>query len=174
MEFYKVDDKNRVNALSFIEAAEIFRAESTEPAFSLPDTHYKQVQAALDAFEKDFLGATTETATTTEKADAISSQARKFLRDIKSLTKLTDVKLVCDNLINSIEKGEHTPLPNEIRKIRQQLEKKQITYGQVDNLILMVAKKYDAITTDDVENERQLQIDFNIQPEIVLSETFID
>jgi len=174
MEFYKVDDKNRVNALSFIEAAEIFKAETAEPAYTLPDTHYKQVQAALDAFEKDFLGATTETATTTEKADAISSQARKFLRDIKSLTKLAEIKAVCDNLINSIEKGEHTPLPNEIRKIRQQLEKKQITYGQVDNLILMVAKKYDAISTDDAENERQPLIDFNIQPEIVLSETFID
>lgn len=174
MEFYKVDDKNRINALSFIEAAEIFKAETNEPAFKLPDTHYKQVQAALDAFEKDFLGATTETATTTEKADAISSQARKFLRDSKSLTKLAEVKAVCDNLINSIEKGEHTPMPNEIRKIRQQLEKKQITYGQVDNLILMIAKKYDAITTEDSENERQPQIDFNIQPEIVLSETFID
>lgn len=174
MEFYRVDDKNKVTILTFVEAAEIFKAESIEVGFPLPDTHYKQVQASLDTFEKDFLGASTETVTTTEKADAISSQARKFLRDIKSITKLTEVKAACENLITSIEKGEHTPLPNEIKKIRQQLEKKQITYGQVDNLILMIAKKYDALSTDDTEGSRQPQIDFNIYPEIVLSETFID
>jgi superfamily II DNA/RNA helicase len=174
MEFYKVDEKNRVAALTFLEAAEIFKAESTETPFNLPESHYKQVQAALSAFEKDFLGAVTETVTTTDKADAISSQARKFLRELKSITKMSEVKAACENMIHSIEKGEHTPLPNEIKKIRQQLEKRQITYGQVDNLILMVAKKYDALSTDEGEENRLPQIDFNIQPEIVLSETFID
>jgi superfamily II DNA or RNA helicase len=174
MEFYKVDEKNRVTALTFIEAAETFKADSTETSFALPEIHFKQVQAALDAFEKDFLGAATEAVVTTDKADAISAQARKFLRDIKSITKSPDVKAACENMIQSIEKGEHTPLPNEIKKVRQQLEKKQITYGQVDNLILMVAKKYDALNTEDAEDNRQPQIDFNIQPEIVLSETFID
>jgi len=173
-EFYKVDEKNKVVALTFLEAADIFKSERTETAFALPDTHFKQVQAALDAFEKDFLGASTESVATTDKADAISAQARKFLRDIKSITKMTEVKAACENMIQSIEKGEHTPMPNEIKKVRQQLEKKQITYGQVDNLILIVAKKYDALDKDDVEDYRQPQIDFNIQPEIVLSETFID
>ena len=62
----------------------------------------------------------------------------------------------------------------EIKKSRKQLEKKQITYGQVDNLILMVAKKYDALEKEDALDDRLPQIDFNIQPEIVLSETFID
>lgn len=174
MEFYKVDEKNRVSALTFLEAAEIFKAESTETPFNLPETHYKQVQAALNAFEKDFLGAVTETVTTTDKADAISSQARKFLRELKSITKMPEVKAACENMIHSIEKGEHTPLPNEIKKVRQQLEKRQITYGQVDNLLLMVAKKYDALSTNEGEENRLPQIDFNIQPEIVLSETFID
>lgn len=173
MEFYKVDEKNRVASLTFIEAAEIFKAESTETPFALPDIHFKQVQAALDAFEKDFLGAATDAVASTDKADAISAQARKFLRDIKSITKSVEVKSACENMIQSIEKGEHTPLPNEIKKVRQQLEKRQITYGQVDNLILMVAKKYDTLDKEDAEDNRQPQIDFNIQPEIVLSETFI-
>ena len=120
------------------------------------------------------MGAVTETVTTTDKADAISSQARKFLRDMKALTKSDDVKGACDNLIKSVESGEHTPLPNEVRKIRQQLEKRQITYGQVDNLLLMVAKKYDALNTQDENGTKQVAIDFNVYPEIVLSETFID
>ena len=174
MEFYKIDSKSKVNSLTFIEAADIFKAESTEPSFPLPENHFKQVQAALDTFEKDFLGSATETAASNDKADAISAQARKFLRDIKGITKQPEVKAACENLLASIEKGEHTPMPNEIRKVRQQLEKRQITYGQLDNLILMIAKKYDALNKEVYEDGKQPQIDFNIQPEIVLSETFID
>ncbi|MFN7404922.1 MAG: helicase-related protein [Cyclobacteriaceae bacterium] len=174
MEFYRIEENTKVSTLTFLEAAEVFRAESTETPFALPDSHYKQVQASLDAFEKDFLGAATETVTTTDKADAISSQARKFLRDIKSITKSDQARAACDNLIKSIEAGTHTPLPNEVRKIRQQLEKKQITYGQVDNIILIIARKYDAIDTEEQDGTKPPIIDFNIYPEIVLSETFID
>lgn len=174
MEFYRIEENTRVTPLTFIEAAEIFKAESTETANNLPESHYKQVQAALDVFERDFLRANTETVTSTDKADAISSQARKFLREMKALTKNDNVKPVCDNLIKSIEAGEHTPLPNEVRKVMQQLEKKQITYAQVDNLLLMIAKKYDALEPEEGVGSKQVTIDFNVYPEIVLSETFID
>lgn len=174
MEFYRIEESTKVHSLTFLEAAEIFKAESLERANTLPESHYKQVQAALDAFERDFLGAATETVTSTDKADAISSQARKFLRDMKSLTKNDDVKSACDNLVKSIEAGQHTPLPNEIRKVRQQLEKKQITYAQVDNLLLLVAKKYDALDSNISSDNKVTTVDFNVYPEIVLSETFID
>jgi len=74
-----------------------------------------------------------------------------------------------------VDKGTFTPMPNEIRKLRQQLDKKQITYGQVDNLIIMLAKKYDAFDSEDEEKtEANSEIDVNISPDIVLSETFID
>jgi hypothetical protein len=61
-----------------LEAAEIFQATAAGPGYDLPKIHYKNVQAALDLFEKDFLGASTEKVTTSEKADAISAQAKKF------------------------------------------------------------------------------------------------
>lgn len=174
MEFYRIEENTRVTSVTFIEAAEIFKAESTETANNLPESHYKQVQAALDAFERDFLGAATETVTSTDKADAISSQARKFLRDMKALTKNDNVKAVCDNLIKSIEAGEHTPLPNSVRKVKQKLDKRHITYGQVDNMLLMIAKEYDMLEVNEGNGNKQVEIDFNVYPEIVLSETFID
>ena len=174
-EFYQIGDDMTVSPLSFLEAAEIFEAKSNEPGFPLPEEHYSQVQAALQSFEDDFLGTSTETITSTDKADAISAQARKFLRDIKGLSKRDDVKSVCESLSALVDKGTFTPLPNEIRKIRQQLDKKQITYGQVDNLVIILAKKYDALESDESETESAQQvIDTNIAPEIVLSETFID
>ncbi len=66
-------------------------------------------------------------------------------------------------------------MPNEIRKLSQQLDKKQITYGQVYNLIIMIAKKHDAFGSEDEERtDLNTEIDTNISPDIVLSETFID
>jgi len=173
MEFYQIDKNENVKSLTFLEAAEIFQARSSEPAYDIPKIHYRHVQAALNLFEKDFLGASTEKVTTTEKADAISAQAKKFLRDIKGLTKKSDVKKVCENLAELIDAGTYTPLPNEIRKIRQQADKKQITYAQVDNLLLLLAKKYDALELDDSEAQPEQELDLNISPEIVISETFI-
>jgi len=175
MEFYQVDKDTNVNALSFLEAAQYFEANTTEPGFDLPEQHYTQVEAALHTFEQDFLGSTSETVTTNDKADAISAQAKKFLRDMKSITKRDNVKTACTNLSELVDKGTFTPMPNEIRKLRQQLDKKQITYSQVDNLIIMIAKKYDAFENEDEEkSEIHSEIDVNISPDIVLSETFID
>ena len=175
MEFYQIDSEVKVTALSFLEAAEIFEAKSNEINFELPEQHYTHVQAALKTFDEDFLGAVTETVTTTDKSDAISAQAKKFLRDIKGLTKRDDVKSVCEALSSLVDKGTFTPLPNEIKKIRLQLDKRQITYGQVDNLLIVIAKKYDAFESDDEGSESiQQAIDLNFTPEIVLSETFID
>jgi len=174
MEFYQVDKNSRVIALSFLEAAQYFEANTTEPGFDLPEQHFTQVEAALHTFEQDFLGSTSETVTTNDKADAISAQAKKFLRDMKSITKHDNVKTACVNLSDLVDKGTFTPMPNEIKKLRQQLDKKQITYGQADNLIIMLAKKYDAFEIEDDEKaETNSEIDVNISPDIVLSETFI-
>jgi hypothetical protein len=177
-EFYKVNAHNQVSPLTFLEAAQIFEAQTTEPSFALPDNHYEHVQAALKAFDEDFLGGTTEKATSTDKADANTKQALKFLRDFKAITHQAIVKETCQNLQPIVESGTYTPLANELKKLSQQFfSKKQITISQVDNLLIALAKKYDAFTSD--EDESQLEeIDTNPEsigtPEIVLSETFIN
>jgi hypothetical protein len=120
------------------------------------------------------LGSTTETVTTTDKADAISAQAKKFMRDFKSITRKEDAKKACEALLNLIDKGTFTPLPNEIRKIKRQLDKKTISYGQADNLIVAIAQKYDAFDNGEDEDSLKIEIDLNVTPEIVITETFID
>ena len=77
-----------------------------------------------------------------------------------------DEKTACENLIHSIDKGVHTPLPNEIRKMNQQLQKKHITYGQIDNLILLIAKKYDAIEIGDDQILSTIEIDPTLHPRL--------
>ena len=134
----------------------------------------EQVQSALAEFEKDFLISSGDAVTTTEKADAITKLANKFLRDMKTLTKKAPVKKACDNLKELVELGTHTPLPNEIKKIRLKLDKKQITYAQAENILMLIASKYDATEKEDEERISFIEeLSSNIEPEIVISETFV-
>lgn len=172
MDFYRIDKKNRVESLTFLEAAEHFEAKANEQGFEVPNHHFENVQAALTEFDKDFLNTETDIVTTTDKADAISAQAKKFLRDFKGISRKPDVKKACDALNVLIDRGTFTPLPNEIRKLKRKLDKKDVSYGQADNLVIALAKKYDAF--DNLEGENpDLEIEVNITPEIVISETFI-
>ncbi|MFT7380962.1 MAG: superfamily II DNA/RNA helicase [Roseivirga sp.] len=172
-EFYHVSHDKKVKPLTFLEVAEAFEAKLNEQGIrEIPKHHYTHVQAALNEFDKDFLGGTTETVTTQDKADAISAQAKKFLRDdIKGISQRKEVKKAADALMILVDEGTYTPLPNELRKLKNQLQKKAITYAQADNLVIGFAKKYDAF----VEGDDDLldEIDLNVSPEIVITETFV-
>lgn len=171
-EFYKTSGDSNVEALTFLEAAAVFEAKASEPGYALPDKHYRQVQAALDTFEQDFFGCSTETVTTTDKVDARSGQAKKFLREISAMTKHEEIKGVCANLGELIERGTYTHLPNEVRKLRQKLEKRQVSWRQAEAILVELARRFDAL--DDNNGSRAIsELSANVEPEIVLSETFI-
>ncbi|MCZ8168619.1 MAG: helicase-related protein [Flavobacterium sp.] len=176
MEFYKVSNKNKTESITFLQAASYFEAKVTEKGLTVPEFHYKQIENALFTFEKDFFGSLTETVTTSDITDGVTKQALKFLRVTRKDTTNSDVKNACKKLIGIVEKGIYTSLPNELKKVKQKLDKSSITFAQVDNLILLMAKKYDAFVNKEDEDTLDLhtEIDYNIQPDIVLSETFID
>ncbi|MEO8574911.1 MAG: helicase-related protein, partial [Pyrinomonadaceae bacterium] len=171
-EFYSVDSEDNATALTFLETAQIFEAVQSEPPFPLPDHHYVQVQAALDTFERDFFGSATETVSTTDLSDGRSNQARKFLRDHRGMSKLDEVKVACSVLIELVEKGTFTVLPNEIKKLKQQIEKQKIAFNQSELLILKLATKYGTNASGGEATNGSREIEANIEPEIVLSETF--
>jgi len=64
-------------------------------------------------------------------------------------------------------------LRHYLKSVPNTIDKKQITYAQVDNLLLALAKKYDVLEEDDGEEQKDNELDLNISPEIVISETFI-
>ena len=172
-EFYSAKSNAEVKALTFLQAAAIFEAKASEPSLPLPAEHYEHVQAALTTFEKDFFGSSSETVTTADKADARSNQAKKFLRDIAGITKHDEIKKVCSNLAELIDRGTYTNLPGEVRKLRQKVEKKQVTWQQAESIVVELARKFDAL--DESEGAQSItELSANIEPEIVLSETFIE
>lgn len=171
-EFYTSKGDGNVEALTFLQAAAVFEAKASEPAFPVPPNHYDHVQAALNTFEKDFFDSSAEAVTTTDKADARSNQARKFLRDISGITKHDEIKTVCKNLADLVDRGTYTNLPGELRKLWQKVEKKQITWQQAESILVELARKFDAL--DESEGSTSItELSANIEPEIVLSETFV-
>ena len=173
-EFYQTSAGGDPVSLTFLEAAAVFEAEPTEPAVDpLPDWHYEQVLEALTTFERDFFGSTGETVTTTDKADGHSNQAKKFLRDIRGITKRDEVKDACIGLLTLIDNGTYAQLPIEIKRMRQRLQKKLIQYPQVDALVVSLAKKYSAVETDKEGETNANELPANVEPEIILSESFV-
>src|SRR5690606_38650924 len=119
---------------------------------------------------KDFFGGAAETVTSTDKADAQTNQARKFLRDIRGITKNDTVRDACNGLIEHLSAGTYAALPKEVRTIGQKVTKRNLTWPQAEPLLMHLAKKYDVFDKDDNVQIEELAAD--VQPSIVLSETF--
>ncbi len=64
-------------------------------------------------------------------------------------------------------------LRHYLKSVPNTIDKKQITYAPVDNLLLALTKKYDVLEADDGEAQKDNELDLNFSPEIVISETFI-
>ncbi len=172
-EFYMVNRDNEISALTFLEAAGIFEAEIPEPGFEVPDYHYEQVQSALNIFEQDFFGSSADGVTAMDKADGRSNQAKKFLRDYRPMAKDDEIKQAYSDLIELIDKGTYTILPNEIRRLKIRTDKERMPYRQVENLIMRLAAKYVTVADNETNENTNTELSANIEPEIILSETFI-
>ncbi len=98
---------------------------------------------------------------------------RNFCVILNQLQERQILKKACEVLADLIDKGTFTPLPNKIRKLKRRLDKKETSYGQADNLIIALAKKYDVLNDDENDQSSTNDIDLNITPEIVITETFI-
>lgn len=173
-DFYSVDKDNNVTPLNFLEAAERFKAKPDEKEYGVPESHFTQVQHALNEFEQEYLNITTETIAATERTDPSSAQAKRFLRDINTEPQNQELKRSCLGLISLIDKGTFTALPKNIKAISTKLEKKTITYGEAIQMVINIDKKYNENGIVEDNNLSNVKIDLNLAPEIVITETFID
>ncbi|MCS6818496.1 MAG: helicase-related protein [Chitinophagales bacterium] len=175
-EFYLIKADKKVLPLTFLEAAEIFEAQATEPAYPVPPKHYEHVQAALECFEREFLTNPTIGVSGTDRADGDTKQALKFLRDFVNITQNSSVTEAIQALSPLVEAGTYTSLAKELKILnRRYFKKKEFTLVQTEQQLLSVAKRYDigAINTDDTPHHTYSS-DLKLgTPEVILSETFI-
>jgi len=170
--YYSVDEKGNISALSFLQAAETFEARPGEPGFSIPDHHYEHVRAAVDEFGRDVDTSKSKAVVTAGKADALSSRAKKFLRELNSLTKDEEVRIACEGLGEFIDAGVFAVLPKEVDKLRQEVNKKKLSWEQAGRSIVELSVKYDVTGPRDNPGPDNDEAGTS-GPRIILSETFI-
>jgi hypothetical protein len=83
----------------------------------------------------------------------------------KSILYFGDERKTKQEFFELVDKGE-------IRYMKRVLDKRAITFGQVDNLIILLSKKYKVSSDVDSDNSGK-DIDVNISPVIVIKETFL-
>ncbi len=174
LEFYKVLTDHKIEALTFLQAAELFEAKYNEPSHDLPDYHHDHVQYAENHFEQELLS-TSSDSMSGSTSDAVTNQSKKFIRERRAESSDEKFRGSATALIDLLEVGKITILPVEIKKLKAKFDKNQLNKHQTENIIMTLAIKYanaspDDVTTDELSAE--LPIEITQKPEIIISETF--
>lgn len=174
MEFYKVLQEGGINAISFVEAAELFEAKNNELSIALPEYHHEQVHKAVSKFEQDLLLNSSDSISG-EHTDVNTNRAKKFLRDLRADSTDEKLRQACNNLIELLEKGTIASLSNELRKLRLKFDKNDIKLHQAENLVMQLAVKYVHARDDNDDTDAlasDLPVEITQKPDIIITETF--
>ena len=172
-EVYRINPDKTVTSLNFEEAVKLFEAKESEKPVVLPEYHYEHINRAADQY---LLELTNNKAQVTghDTSDARVNYIKKFLRDIRSFA-LTDTFEDCYKaLTDLIDTGTFTNLITELDRIRKRVtnKKKPLSVKDAEKEIIKLKEKYSSRNQNPVKDEQALII--NAEPEIIISETFIE
>jgi superfamily II DNA/RNA helicase len=175
LEFYTVHLSKKLEPLTFLQAAELFEAKFNEPSFNLPDIHHQHVQIAEHHFKQELL-ATSSDSLSGSTSDAVSNQAKKFVRERRAESSDEKFRESATALIDLLEMGTITVLPIEIKKLKAKFDKNQLSKHQAESLIMALAVRYTSTNLIDETNAEDyssmLPVEVTQKPEIIISETF--
>jgi superfamily II DNA/RNA helicase len=174
LEFYKIHHNKKTEPLTFLQAAELFEAKYNEPSFNLANYHHEHVQLAEHHFEQELLSSSSDSLSGST-ADAVSNQAKKFVRERRAESNDEKFRESATALINLLELGTITILPIELKKLKAKFDKNQMNKHQAESLIMVLAVKYTSSNLLDETTEEYssiLPIEATQKPEIIISETF--
>lgn len=171
-EIYRINEDNSISSLTFEEAVKIFEAKQTEKAVALPDYHYLQINKATEQYEAELTNDKGQI-TAHDTADARANYIKKFLRDIRSYALNDSFEDAYKVLIELITTGTFTNLITELDRVRKKVnnKKKPLSLKEAEKEILKLKEKYSSRNQTAVQEEEVLH--HNIEPEIIISETFI-
>ena len=175
LEFYKVYSNKKIEALTFVQAAEVFEAKYNELSVDLPDYHHEHIHFAENNFEQELL-TTSSDSNSGSSSDAVTNQVKKFVRERRAESSDEKFRNSATALIELLELGTISILPIELKKLKAKFDKNQVNKHQAENLILALAIKYSKTSSDEEtsadELSSELPIEITQKPEIIISETF--
>lgn len=172
--FYKIDFNNVVHELTFVEAANIFKANTDEKAVKpLPDYHHEQVNKATNHF-KQVVKTTENQKVTREMLSSLEKRVLNVLPTYAAQVKDPFYKQILKRTIDEIYKGSHRKLPNNIDAFIKKAKKENVNSLEVwvDRLYKEVLAEY-KFSDAEVDTIHTVKRVFS-KPEIVISESFVD
>ncbi len=169
--YYLINEQ--VHELSFLEAAEIFRAEPSEKAVPFGDSeprHYEQVQRAMTQYTLDQQSEYREEKPKIGGRDNDAKKAAAFLREVRpSLMNDQEALVTLDRLKQLVERGTYNQLADHINRMSRKHKKSPLPMIEIVRQLETLDDRYgkDAISATPKPPTVAAIAD------IILSETFI-
>ena len=165
--FYLVSDT--IRELSFLEAADIFHAESDEKAVPFGDSsqrHYEQVQSAIRQYTIDQQREYQEDKIRIGNKDNDAKKAAAFLREVRPLLD-EDGRCTVDRLKQMVERGAYNQLADALNRISRKQKKEPVPLANIHEQLEDLDKRYNQAQTQTSTKQVVLAT-----ADIILSETF--
>ena len=166
--YYLVSDTTR--ELSFLEAADLFRAEPGEKAVPFGDglqLHYEQVRKALAQYTIDQQSEAQEEKLKIGSKDNDAKKAAAFLREIRPLFD-DDGRRTVDRLKQIVERGTYNQLADALNRISKKQKKEPSPFIKILEQLEELDERYSQPETPTATKQVALTT-----ADIILSETFI-
>lgn len=177
--FYYVNPDETINELSFVEAARIFQANAKEKAFPLPEHHHPQVNAAVIHYQESLQSESVREQIVDHKIGPAERNALELLKLLINLPKLATKEEVSmlKYAQTSIKKGRYAELQRALNKSFKAQKKTPLKPAALlDHVISIIDRYYDPAETEDsaIEDLHAGLTTADLQPEIILSESFLE
>lgn len=172
--FIKVNEKGETEELTFLETVKIFEAEPTERGVKLHAHHHEQVQKGISLFT-DLIEA--EKARD-KKVDVTQGPNEK--RAMAYLDALLELPFVSEEeralLIKAkevIRQGRFQQLQRDINKLQRSVKKTPLKPAVILEKVMEILKSYPLHTTQPEDSAPKPIIKKPLEPEIIISESFV-
>jgi superfamily II DNA/RNA helicase len=162
--FFLVNNET-TEALSTLQAIDLFKADKAEPRARRIPNHHKHVKAAEQKFKAAIQAAYNQQSSATASGKHVKT-ALAFIRRHRSMVNDPEHLLKIDKLMKLVEWGTLTFLATELNRMEKEAQKGILNAHQCLAKITEMATKYNSYFLDE-QKDKQLET-----PRIILSESF--
>jgi superfamily II DNA or RNA helicase len=170
--FYNIKPGNKVDEISFLECANMFKALTEEKPLPLIEQHYEHVQSAIKHF-KEVQHEEKNNGTIAVQFSPNEKRALSFVDAFSRLQEISEDELQTLKLAKqAIIEHRFQKLQREINQLRKSTEKTHMKPVHVAEKLLQIVKKYPMQNgKEESEQETELAV-MAEEPEIIISESF--
>ena len=170
-DYILVDPLDRPQAITFLEAADLLRADPKErplPFDSVRETHFRQLQRALALYHERILQQSDAASLRLTHRDKATIDAHSFIRKLYATAPDDDWRELCARILKNLEVVRLRAMLKAINDLAKiQKGKNPMTLEQLYDQLFDIADTYCPDTLTVTPNLT------NVQPDIIVSETFI-